>query len=370
MRILDVLGGWPVLRQPGRGWWMGAWVAVLMSWAGSASAAPLFKNCSARQFSLAPAMSGLINVPQTVGTVLYTGTVTASFACDVGQSNQGYVLGTSIGTNTFLFGSNRTLTLTLSGQSLSMAGELGGTCAATPISSNAGTTQSSITVAVNGASGRCRIIYTYQVTIKVASIPTVDTDWPPDNGPAQGPSGGSQTCTFRALPAPNPNCSWVVQGAGGDVDYNFTNGGPVSTAKFVRISCTLSTPNMTVTLQPAQATALAGAGSSTTAENFNLNLTGCGALASPYTVNTTWTYTADSGMATMIANTASSPAANVGIQILDDLDNVIANNAVVPLATVTAAGNYTKTFKARYVSKGAAQAGGVTGIAQYTLTYQ
>lgn len=368
MRILDVLRGWPVLRQPGRCWWLGAWVAVLMSWAGSASAAPLFVNCSPRQFSLSPAMSGIINVPQTVGTVLYTGTVTASFACDVGQSNQGYVLGTSIGTNTFLFGSNRTLTLTLSGQNLSMAGEMGGTCAATPLFSNAGTTQSFITVAVNGASGRCRIIYRYQVTIKVASIPTVDTDWPPDNGPAQGPPGNN-TCTFRGTP-PNPNCSWVVQGAGGVGDYNFTNGGPVSTARFVRISCTLSTPNMTVALQPAQATALAGAGSFTTAESFNLNLTGCGALASPYTVNSTWTYTADSGMATMIANTASTPAANVGIQILDDLNNVIANNAVVPLATVSAAGNYTKTFKARYVSKGTAQPGGVKGVAQYTLTYQ
>lgn len=370
MSFLDAWRGWATGHMNRRRWLACGWLVVLLCWGSSAWSQALFTNCTTRTYSISPAISGLINVPQTVGATLYTGTVSAVVICDMAVSSGAYILGSNLGTQTYIRSTGRTLSVQpVPGSQVATLTPLTGSCAfsAGAPSYSMANTQTAVTVRATGTPGKCRLDYSFQIQIKVAAVPTTDADWPPNLGPTDN-NTLSPSCTFGGVAAV---CNWVVQtgNSGSPVNLTADSGLPFS-AKFVKITCTLSTPNTTVTLNPAQASDLVAVGATAQRKAFNIDLNGCAAMASPYTVNSTWTYTADAGMATMIANTASSPAANVGIQILDDLDNVIANNAVIPLATVTSAGNFSKAFKAQYVSKGSAGPGAVTGIAQFTLSYQ
>lgn len=344
----------------------GVLLLMAMSW-GNAAWAVFLTNCTPRVYTISPAISGVVYVPQIVGTTLYTGTVSTTFTCDIGQASSGYILGSNVGSITFVRNSGRKLGLRVipNSQTFTLTPSPGSSCTPSTVTPTYQTTQTYVTAIVNGASGRCTVNYSYQFKITVVATPTVDVDFPPNSGPTDN-TLQSPSCTFRSSSV----CNWVIQGANGENDIDLANVGDAFAARFVRVTCTLSTPNTTVALNPVANTDLAVAGSTSERKAFTINLTGCGALASPYTVNSTWTYTPDAGMATMIANSASSPAANVGVQLLDDLDNVIPNNGVVPLATVATAGSYSKTFKAQYVSKGAAGAGAVTGITQFTMSYQ
>lgn len=348
----------------------GVLLLMAMSW-GNAAWAVFLTNCTPRIYTISPAISGVVYVPQIVGTTLYTGTVSTSFTCDVSETSAGYVLGGNIGSTTFVRNSGKTLGLrTVPGsQTFTFVTVAGAPCRilGTSLSLNYKQTQTYVQANLAGTPGssRCTVNYSFDFKITVVATPTVDVDFPPDSGPTDSTTQ-SPTCTFVFTSF----CNWLIQANNNEADINLPNSGGTFAARFVRVTCTLSTPNTTVALNPASTTDLAVAGSTSERQAFTINLTGCGALASPYTVNSTWTYTPDAGMATMIANSASSPAANVGVQLLDDLDNVIPNNGVVPLATVATAGSYSKTFKAQYVSKGAAGAGAVTGITQFTMSYQ
>ena len=97
-------------------------------------------------------------------------------------------------------------------------------------------------------------------------------------------------------------------------------------------------------------------------------MNGCTGLTPGYVATGVWTFTP--GIAPdVIANTAGSPAANVGIQLLDASYKPIATGASTVLATITAAGAYSTTFYAQYFGAGSAGAGNVTALATFNINY-
>lgn len=350
------------------------WLSAPLAWAQG----NLFSNCTAGstdpwQYAATfdrPTPAN-IYVPQSVGAVVLNGTIYTDFICDVTSTsvNTVLIIGSNVGSATYLMGSNGTLTLRATGQTITVT-TVSGSCAQQTGSPAYDNRSSQTYVSVNFRplmTGRCRIRYEYNFTIAVAALPTVDTDFPLNFG-VSSQNKTSPSCTFRSTSL----CQWLIAGGTAISSRDLTSPtNPLTVTRFVSVPCTLSSAYTTVSLDPTNVTSLALPGSAAQPRSFSITLTGCRALSSAYIANSTWTYTADGTLSTMIFNSAASPAGNVGVQILDaDTAAPVANNGVVTLANVTAAGNYTKNFIARYISKGSATPGAVTGIAQFTLSYQ
>jgi major type 1 subunit fimbrin (pilin) len=126
----------------------------------------------------------------------------------------------------------------------------------------------------------------------------------------------------------------------------------------------------TVTLPTVSQQQLKNPGDTAGVQPFSITLTGCSALATgAYLAKATWSFT-QGAIATTMANTAASPAANVEIQIRDASNNPIANNAVTTIASGITGGTYSAQYSARYYATGQATAGNVRGVATFNLSYQ
>lgn len=135
-------------------------------------------------------------------------------------------------------------------------------------------------------------------------------------------------------------------------------------------ACVVTPSTSTVTLPTVSQLQLKNSGDTAGAQPFSITLTGCSTLATgTYLANANWSYT-PGATATTIANSATSPAGNVEIQIRDANNNPIANNATSTIATGITSGTYSANFSARYYATGQATAGNVRGVVTFNMTYQ
>lgn len=138
--------------------------------------------------------------------------------------------------------------------------------------------------------------------------------------------------------------------------------------------CTVAPIALTVSLPTVSASALASPGSSAGATAFSFPLQSCqGIAATPYAVYASWSFTSVPGYPSVIANSASAGAAQVGVQILDASGTPVAGtpSSASLAGTVAASGGVASaTYVARYFATGAVTPGAVTAVATYTLTYQ
>lgn len=146
-----------------------------------------------------------------------------------------------------------------------------------------------------------------------------------------------------------------------------------TTLNFFTPGCTLGVTNTSVTLPTVSKTSLASAGNTAGKKPFTLAINSCSSWSGgTYAVSMAWSFTPVSPTTDVISNTAASPAANVGVQLLDSTGASIANGSSTLLGTVPTSGgaSFSKSFYAQYYATGAAGSGGVVGVASITLTYQ
>lgn len=135
-------------------------------------------------------------------------------------------------------------------------------------------------------------------------------------------------------------------------------------------ACVVTPSTSTVTLPTVSQLQLKNSGDTAGAQPFSITLTGCSNLTSgTYLANANWSFT-PGATATTIANSATSPAGNVEIQIRDANNNPIANSAASTIATGITSGTYSANFSARYYATGQATAGNVRGVVTFNMTYQ
>ena len=161
------------------------------------------------------------------------------------------------------------------------------------------------------------------------------------------------------------------------VQYNncfapyFSNGAPSTSISFTSTgTCTVSAAVTTVALPTVAPTALATAGATAGRTPFTLTLTGCTYPGAAYSAIATWTF-APAFSTSIIGNSAVNPkAANVGVQLLDSNLTPLTDGGSTVLASVSAAGSYSKTFYAQYIATGTGGSGNVAAQATFTLSYQ
>jgi major type 1 subunit fimbrin (pilin) len=163
-------------------------------------------------------------------------------------------------------------------------------------------------------------------------------------------------------------------GASGWVFYSGTNNnflGLSSALTLIATTCTLSTSNVTVTLPKISTSALnSGAGTTAGRTPFTLALAGCSNIGAVYYAKASWAFAEGAPGTTTIANSASGPASNVYVQLLDGALTPIGNGGASNLATVWAAGSYQTQHYAQYFAGGTAGAGLVKGVATLSLSYE
>lgn len=133
--------------------------------------------------------------------------------------------------------------------------------------------------------------------------------------------------------------------------------------------CVIAIDPTTVTLPTVATSAFAGAGSTTGTTPFQISLTNC-PTGDQLSITLT-TSNPQTGTTGVIQNTAAtSPAAGVGVQLLDGAGNPISFGSAIPEGPIPGA-TVNLPFAARYYQTDAAVTGGmVTSVATYTLTYQ
>lgn len=135
-------------------------------------------------------------------------------------------------------------------------------------------------------------------------------------------------------------------------------------------SCTVSPTTTSVVLPTVAPSALATAGATAGRKPFTLTLTGCTYPGAAYSAIATWAF-APAFSSSIIGNTAANPkAANVGVQLLDSNLTPLTDGGSTVLASVSAAGSYSRTFYAQYIATGTGGSGNVAAQATFTLSYQ
>lgn len=160
-----------------------------------------------------------------------------------------------------------------------------------------------------------------------------------------------------------PGWAWY-SGNGSDLPLS-------SSFTIVSTACTLSTSNVVVSLPKVASGSLNVPGKTAGRTAFTLTLSGCTNIGASYVADATWSYAQAGSLSNVIANGAStSPAANIGVQILDSNLNPVTDFTATTLATISSAGNYSTTYYAQYYATGVGGAGNVTGLAQLLISYQ
>jgi major type 1 subunit fimbrin (pilin) len=181
------------------------------------------------------------------------------------------------------------------------------------------------------------------------------------NGPISGAVGNDLTSRSPL----NGGSGWLLYSG-----PNNTFVGLGSTLAVIATTCTLSTNNVTVTLPKISASALVGAGATAGRTPFNLALAGCSNVGSAYAVTANWSFVEGAPGTNTLANSATSPASNVYVQLLDSNLTAIENGGTSNLATVSAAGTYQTQHYAQYFAGGVVGPGIVKGVATLTLSYE
>ncbi len=144
-----------------------------------------------------------------------------------------------------------------------------------------------------------------------------------------------------------------------------------SSFSLISTACTLTTQNVTVTLPKIGTGALSGGAGATAGRTpFTLALSGCTNVGEIYSVNASWAFAEGAAGPTTIANSASGPASNVFVQLLDSVMAPIRNGGDSNLATVSTAGHYQIKHYAQYYAGGVVGSGLVKGVATLNLFYE
>ena len=187
-------------------------------------------------------------------------------------------------------------------------------------------------------------------------------------------SSTAQTCVFSmSFPSKLVQTSTSISGNSQSWAFgNIWGGGPpygvypVITANTA--TCTLNSSAIVVQLPKVSAKALNAAGTTAGKSPFAINISGC--ASGTYAALIWFGYTPGIGT-NSIQNSNASPASNVEVQLLNSSGASIANQQLITIApSVTTGASYTGQFYAQYYATGAAGAGGVTGIATFTMSYQ
>lgn len=139
------------------------------------------------------------------------------------------------------------------------------------------------------------------------------------------------------------------------------------------VQCTVAVAHQVVTLPAMTASTLATQRLGAPIP-FEVALKSCTPSSTPYGVKLQWNWAAppQAGATSTIANTATSGARNVSIQLLDDQMAFIENGKTSTFGAAMdgSAGLITRKFYARYHADGGAiTAGGVSGMADFTIIY-
>jgi major type 1 subunit fimbrin (pilin) len=148
------------------------------------------------------------------------------------------------------------------------------------------------------------------------------------------------------------------------------SGLPVLNAS-LNTTCNVTNSSVAVNLPPVFRSDLPAAGSTAGLTPFQINLDGCTFPASPgvpYNTFAFFSFTPGAN-ASHIANTATSPAANVTAQILNGNTMVPIQNAQSMSITIPSAGSHAIPLYARYLSTGAAGSGQYRGQVAFELAY-
>jgi type 1 fimbria pilin len=103
---------------------------------------------------------------------------------------------------------------------------------------------------------------------------------------------------------------------------------------------------------------------------FTLALTGCTNVGEYYAANASWSFAEGASGPTTIANSATGPANNVNVQLLDSYMVPISNGGVSFLALVSTASAYQIQHYAQYYAGGVVGSGLVKGVATLSLFYE
>ncbi len=183
-----------------------------------------------------------------------------------------------------------------------------------------------------------------------------------------------QTCVFTmSFPAKLVQTAASISGnSQGWLFGNIWLGGPpfatypVITANTA--TCTLNTSAIVVQLPTVSTKVLNAAGATAGKSPFSINISGC--ASGTYAALIWFSYLPGVG-SNSIQNSNPNPASNVEVQLLNSSGVSIANQQLITIAPSVAAGaSYSSQFFAQYYATGAAGAGGVTGIATFTMSYQ
>lgn len=317
---------------------------------------PAQAQCTDLKVTVSPSISN-INVSSSGTGTVWSGSVTVT---GTGCPAAGHYLSVPIG--------SVAQATTVSGISVVRTGSptyavLSGTCSVHWATTSGWTTTDASSGGFAGSSGVCST----SMTVNFSFLK-----------PAAGAVSGTISPT-KLLASANTVFGVGMTAWAGTIDFGGYNSGfqvltPISlyppAITFNTLGCTLSTSTTSVILPTVAPTALATAGATAGRKPFTLTLTGCTYPGAAYSAIATWAF-APAYSSSIIGNSAASPkAANVGVQLLDSNLTPLTDGGSTVLASVSAAGSYSKTFYAQYIATGVGGAGNVAAQATFTLTYQ
>lgn len=146
-------------------------------------------------------------------------------------------------------------------------------------------------------------------------------------------------------------------------DFRLTN--PVT---FIGYTCTVTTPNIAVSLPTVSSTSLASVGATGGATAFNIGLS-CPANASGHALAIEFDASSTVSGATGVIRANNGGAANVGVQLTDNAFNPVQFGTPATVGTATNGSN-SFTYFARYYATGTpVGAGSVNAGATFTISY-
>lgn len=313
-------------------------------------------QCTTGTTTMSPAFSSMTVSPGQNGQTLWTGTITASATCSGGYATSSYLGYPAYGISAYaptVFGSSASDTVSLNGvpgitATFGPASSWGGTCTFLGVGNYLGT-GNIVEFRTPTPPTTCTASVTWPVTLKM------DT--------SKGAIAGTVPATQMA--AGSSLGGWGRVSAWGEISSPIP---PLSSGSivFTSVTCTVSTPTLTVALPTISKTAVASAGATAGLTPFTLSFTGCSSSPSGFSVTQTWSFTTGPA-SNVIANTGT--ATNVHAQILDSTLTPITNGGTTSFTVPAAGGASTQQFYARYYSAGSGSAGSVSGTATFTLTY-
>ncbi|HEV6965654.1 hypothetical protein [Roseateles sp.] len=314
---------------------------------------------------ISPPFPVVVKKTQTVGAVLWNGTISTTFTCiNLPTLNHStyQVLGITASNTAAAVMGNATLSVALNGTpswTFTSGCSQSGAAGDTP-----GTAYGIWLNATAGAS--CTITQTAPVKIMAAAATLSGIIPAPTAGNylANGNAGFVPTYYSTGGYASLATGSQVAGMGSPSVSSTTTTGYNPATP----VACTVSPTTTAVSLPKVSTHALSTPGAIAGTTGFSLNLSGCVSATSAYVATLTWSYT-DGGVSGVGTLKNTGTASGVVTQILDVSFNPISNGGTSTINVAAAGGAASQQHYARYYAKTAAGAGTVAGTATFNLNY-